>query len=108
MLYNRASLYYLGSIIVKHGLLRGELLKYSAAEIMSRHVEASETEGRPLVKAYTRAEARRMFSSFHGCGVQANQLTRRELRSAGDLIPDALHQRLARNLGWNLLITATK
>ena len=108
MLYHRASLYYFGSIIFKHGLLHGELLKETPEEIMSRHVEYSETEGRPLVKTYTRAEARRMFSEFRGCDIQVNQLTRRELRPIGHLIPEAVFQWLARNFGWNLLITATK
>src|SRR5258708_2760269 len=61
MLYNRRSLYYWGSIVLKHGLFGGELFQASIAEIMSRHVEYSETNGRPLVKAYTRAEASRLF-----------------------------------------------
>jgi ubiquinone/menaquinone biosynthesis C-methylase UbiE len=108
MLYHRASVNYFGSIIFKHGLLRGELLKGSPEEIMSRHVEYSETEGRPLVKAYTRAEARRLFRDFPGCAIQVNQLTRRDLRPIGRLIPEALFQWLARSFGWNLLITATK
>jgi len=108
MLYHRASLYYLGSIIFKHGLLRGELLKETPAEMMSRQVEYSETGGHPLVKAFTRAEARQMFREFRRCDVQVNQLTRRELRPIGHLIPEVLFQWLARNFGWNLLITATK
>lgn len=108
MIYHRASLYYWGSIILKHGLLRGELLKGTAEEIMSRHVEYSETEGRPLVKAYTRAEARRLFGGFRGCAIQVNQLTRRDLRPIGRLLPEALFEWLACNFGWNLLITATK
>lgn len=108
MLYHRASLYYLGSIIFKHGLLRRELLRDTPEEIMSRHVEYSDTEGRPLVRAYTCTEARRMFGHFHGCAIQVNQLTRRELRPIGRLLPEALFQWLARNFGWNLLITATK
>src|SRR6266404_1567823 len=88
--------------------LRGELLKETPEEIMSRHVEYSETEGRPLVKAFTRAEARQMFREFRRCNIQVNQLTRRELRPIGRLIPEVLFQWLARNFGWNLLITATK
>jgi ubiquinone/menaquinone biosynthesis C-methylase UbiE len=108
MLYHRASLCYLGSIILKHGLLRGELLRKKTADIMSRHVEYSDSEGRPLVKAYTRREARGMFRDFQGCDIQVNQLTRRELRPIGRMIPEALFQWLARTFGWNLLITATK
>ncbi len=75
---------------------------------MSRHVEYSETEGRPLVKAFTRAEARQMFCEFRWCDIHVNQLTRRELRPIGRLIPEVLFLWLARNFGWNLLITATK
>ena len=108
MLYHRASLYYWGSIFLKHGILRGELFKQSMSDIMSRHVEYSEIGARPLVKAYTRDEARQMFSDFRECELQVNQLTRRELRPFERLIPEALFQWLAVNFGWNLLLTATK
>lgn len=108
MLYHRASLYYWGSLFFKHGILGGEFFKESMAEIMSRRVEYSETDGRPLVKTYTRDEARRMFGDFRDCNLQVNQLTRHELRPVGRFIPEALFQWLAVNFGWNLLITATK
>lgn len=108
MLYYRRSLYYWGSLVLKHGLLGGELFKASMAEIMSRHVEYSEIESRPLVKAYSCAEARRMFRDFRECNIQVNQLTRRDLRPVGRLLPEGLFEWLARNFGWNLLITATK
>jgi hypothetical protein len=49
-----------------------------------------------------------MFSDFRSCELQVNQLTRREIRPVGRFIPEALFQWLARNFGWNLLITATK
>ena len=108
MLYNRRSLYYWGSLVLKHGLLRGELFHGSIAEIMSRHVEYSETNGRPLVKAYSRAEAGRLFRDFSECRIEANQLTRHDLRPIGRFIPEALLGWVARCVGWNLLITATK
>jgi ubiquinone/menaquinone biosynthesis C-methylase UbiE len=108
MLYNRRSLYYWGSLVLKHGLLRGELFHGSIAEIMSRHVENSETNGRPLVKAYSRAEAGRLFRDFSECKIEANQLTRHDLRPIGRFIPEVLLGWLARCVGWNLLITATK
>ena len=108
MLYHRRSLYYWGSLVLRHGLLGGELFKAGMAEIMSRHVEYSQTESRPLVKAYSRVEARRMFRDFRECNTQVNQLTRRDLRPVGRLLPEGLLDWLARNFGWNLLITATK
>lgn len=108
MLYHRASLYYWGSLFLKHGILGGEFFNESMAEIMSRRVEYSQTGGRPLVKAYTRDEGRRMFGAFGNCELQVNQLTRRSLRPVGRFIPEPWFQLLARNFGWNLLITATK
>jgi ubiquinone/menaquinone biosynthesis C-methylase UbiE len=108
MLYNRRSLYYWGSLVLKHGLLGGELFQGSIADIMSRHVEYSETNGRPLVKVYTRAEAGRLFRDFSECEIQTNQLTRNDLRPIGRFIPEVLLRWLARSFGWNLLITATK
>src|SRR2546425_8297900 len=59
MLYHQGSLNYWGQIILRHGVLHGELMRgYSPGEIMSRHVEFNESGGRPLVKVYSRREAR--------------------------------------------------
>src|SRR5918911_4038366 len=92
MLYHRASLYYWGGLIVKRGLLGGELRHASPAELMSRYVEHTETEGRPLVKAYTRGEARRLFRPFSDCRVDVNQLTREELGAVGRALPESIFQ----------------
>lgn len=108
MLYHRRSLYYWGSLIMKHGILRAELLHKNVADIMSSHVEFSATEGRPLVKAYTQPEIRHMFRIFSACETSVNQLTREQLRPFGRFLPETLLQWLARNFGWNVLITATK
>jgi ubiquinone/menaquinone biosynthesis C-methylase UbiE len=108
MLYHRSSLYYWGGLIVKRGILRGELRHATPAELMSRYVEHTETEGRPLVKAYTRGEARRLFHSFSDCRIAVNQLQRVELGRVGRALPESVFQWLARHFGWNLIITATK
>ncbi|HKG21731.1 MAG TPA: class I SAM-dependent methyltransferase [Blastocatellia bacterium] len=108
MLYHRTSLYYWGGLMLKRGLLRAELLSDSPAAIMSRYVEHTETGGRPLVKAYTREEAFRLFRDFGQCEVRVNQLTRAELGFAGRLLPEDALRRLAGSLGWNLIIKATK
>jgi ubiquinone/menaquinone biosynthesis C-methylase UbiE len=108
MLYNRASLNYWGSIILKHGLIRGELFRSTPAEIMSRHVEYSESGATPLVKAYTRSEARRLFSKFGDCRIGVRQLTREEFGPLGRLLPLRLLRWLGEHFGWNLLITALK
>jgi ubiquinone/menaquinone biosynthesis C-methylase UbiE len=108
MLYHRTSLYYGVGLMLKRGILKGELMKRTPPEIMSRYVEYTETEGRPLVKAYTRREARQLFSDFSDCKISVNQLTRKELGLAGRIFPEKTFQWLAQNFGWNLIITATR
>lgn len=108
MLYHRASLYYWGSVILKHGLLRGGLLSERPAGIMSRRVEYSERGGKPLVKAYTRTEVRKLFRGFSDCRIEVNQLTREELGKTGRALPEAPFEWLARHFGWNLIVTATR
>jgi SAM-dependent methyltransferase len=108
MLYNRASLYYWGAIIIKRGLMGAQLLRFTPEEIMSRSVEYPQAGAMPLVKAYTRAEARRLFRGFSRCCIQVNQLTRGELGPLGRLFSEGMLEWLARNFGWNLIIKAIK
>src|SRR5262249_18400974 len=108
MLYHRSSLLYWGSFVLKHGIFGGELFKESMSEILSRRVESSVTGGRPLVKVFSRTDARRMFRDFSEIKFHINQLTRHELRPAGRVMPEAMFQWIARHFGWNLVITATK
>jgi ubiquinone/menaquinone biosynthesis C-methylase UbiE len=108
MIYHRASLYYWVGLMLKRGVLKGELLSSSPEQIMSRYVEYTETGARPLVKAYRRREARHLFRGFGDCQITVNQLTRRELGPAGRLLSEKAFQWLAHNFGWNLIITATK
>ena len=75
---------------------------------MSRHVEFNEGGGRPLVKAYTRNEARRLFSMFRVVSITIEQLTRPEFYFPGQFIPESLFRRLRRTVGWNVIISAQK
>ncbi|HEX8708088.1 MAG TPA: class I SAM-dependent methyltransferase [Pyrinomonadaceae bacterium] len=109
MLYHRGSLYYWTEIILHRGLLRGQLLRGQTPEqIMSRYVEYSEHEARPLVKAYSRREARTLFAPFREVETEVEQLIRQELMFLGPLVPESLFRRLRRSLGWNVIITARK
>jgi len=109
MLYHRHSLNYWGEMILHRGLLRGELLRGSSPEeIMSRYVEYSEHGGRPLVKVYSRREARVLFAPFSEIKVEVEQMIRQELSLFAPLIPEPLFRRLRRRLGWNVIITAKK
>jgi 2-polyprenyl-3-methyl-5-hydroxy-6-metoxy-1,4-benzoquinol methylase len=109
MLYHRRSLAYWTQVILHHGILKGELLRgNSPADIMSKYVEVNQGGGRPLVKAYSRREARNLFSMFSEVKVQVEQLIRPELYLAGKLIPDSVFGRLRRRVGWNVIVSATK
>jgi len=109
MLYHRNSWAYWFELMFRHGVLKGELFRgLTAGDIMSKYVEFNEGEGRPLVKAYTRDEVRRMFSTFSKVEVDVEQLTRAEIYVVGKWIPDSLFRRMARSIGWNVIITAIK
>jgi SAM-dependent methyltransferase len=109
MLYHRASWAYLSQVVLRYGILHGEFLRgNSPAEIMSKYVEFNEGGGRPLVKAYTRREARELFSAFHEVNIQVAQLTRGEFYILGKLINQSLLRRLQRSLGWNVIVSARK
>src|SRR4030095_5186967 len=81
MLYHRNSLNYWVEIALRRGIFGGEYLRGRSSEaIMSRVIEFSEHEARPLVKVYSRKQARALFSQFKDVCVEVEQLTRAELR----------------------------
>jgi hypothetical protein len=75
---------------------------------MSRFVEYSEHEARPLVKVYSRKQARQLFAMFADVKLEVDQLTRDELRFLAPVVSDSAFTFLRRRLGWNVIITATK
>ena len=108
MLYHRNSLAYWGELFFRRGLLGGELLRgRSMSEVMSKWVEISKRDARPLVKVYNRREARALFKMFSGVKTEVEQITRPELRFLKH-IPESLFLRLRRSIGWNVIITAKK
>ncbi len=109
MLYHRHSLHYWFQIIFRYGLLNRELLRGDSPEqIMSRRVEISDRDARPLVKVYSRRQARKLFSMFSEVKIQVEQLTRPELYFVGPLVPENLFRSLQRSFGSNIIITAQK
>ncbi len=109
MLYHRHSLYYWSEIILHRGLLRGHFLRgHSPEEIMSRYVEYSSTGARPLVKVYSRRQARALFTPFREVKIEVEQMMLKELSVLGPLVSEKLFGRLRRGLGWNVIITARK
>ena len=109
MLYHRNSLNYWVEIVLRRGLLRAEFLRgRSAEDIMSRVVEHSEHKATPLVKVYSRKEARSLFAMFRKVEIEVEQLLREELRFLSPLISENLFRRLQKRIGWNVVITAIK
>jgi SAM-dependent methyltransferase len=109
MLYHRNSWNYWFEIILHRGLLRGQLLRgQSAEEIMGRYIEINEGGGRPLVKVYSRRQARQLFSMFREVKTDVEQLIRPELYFLGRLVPEKIFRRLQQSVGWNVIISAKK
>ncbi len=109
MLYHRDSLAYWGELMLRRGLLGGEFLRgRSRAEVLSRWVEYSEHEANPLVKVYSRRQARSLFNEFAEVKIEVEQMTRDELRFLKRLVPENLFRTLRRTIGWNVIITARK
>lgn len=109
MLYHRHSLNYWFEIILRRGVLGGEFLRgRSAEEIMSRVIEFSDHEARPLVKVYSRKEAHALFGQFSDVKIDVEQLTHEELRFLAPLISETRLAKLGRRIGWNVIITAKK
>ena len=109
MLYHRNSLNYWGDIVLRRGVLHADFLRgRSVAEIMSRIVEFSSHDARPLVKVYSRKEARKLFSLFKSVTIEVEQLTRPELRFLSPLVSESMLDRLRKWIGWNVIVTAVK
>jgi len=109
MLYHRNSLNYWVEIVLRRGVLGLEFLRgRSAEEIMSRVIEFSDNNARPLVKVYSRKQVRELFGMFKDVRVDVEQLMRAELRFLSPLITDAVFKKLSKSIGWNVIVTAIK
>jgi hypothetical protein len=71
---------------------------------MSRSVERSANEARPLVKVYTKRRLRALFDGFTEVEIFQRQLVAEEL-PGGLQWTRPLSERC---LGWNLIVKATK
>jgi hypothetical protein len=109
MLYHRNSLNYWFEIVLRRGILGLEFLRgRSAEEIMSRVIEFSDHDARPLVKVYSRKQMRELFAMFKDVRVDVEQLTRDELRFLSPLVSETVFDKLRKKIGWNVIVTAKK
>jgi len=104
MLYAEDSLHYWRKLVWLSGVKEGLLDRASMGEIMSRLVERSANEARPLVKVYTKPRAARLFKDFEGVEILQRQLEPQELPDGLKWTRSFAEQRI----GWNLIIKATK
>jgi glycosyltransferase involved in cell wall biosynthesis/ubiquinone/menaquinone biosynthesis C-methylase UbiE len=105
MMYAEDSIHYWYRLVWELGLVRGMLEEHSMGEIMSRHVEITKNDARPLVKVYTRRRLRELFRGFTDIQIVKRQLTLPELpRPLRWIGLDAA----GRLMGWNLIVKARK
>ena len=79
MLYAENSLHYWRKLVWRFGIKQGLLDRVSMGEIMSRSVERSANEARPLVKVYTPERARALFRAFASVEILQRQMEPYEL-----------------------------
>jgi glycosyltransferase involved in cell wall biosynthesis/ubiquinone/menaquinone biosynthesis C-methylase UbiE len=104
MVYAENSLQYWRNLVWHYGLKSGDLSSQSMAGIMSRTVERTGNDARPLVKVYTRARLRALFGAFEDVRIVQRQIS-------PELVPRRLRRLLPlveRLAGWNLILKARK
>lgn len=105
MVYAENSLHYWRNLVTVLGLRQHLLDTFSVGEIMSRHVEITENDARPLVKVYTRPRLRKLFTRFRRISIVQRQMVAAEVPQFLSWIPLPL---LGKLMGWNLIIKAHK
>ncbi|MDP3716192.1 MAG: methyltransferase domain-containing protein [Acidobacteriota bacterium] len=105
MLYAEHSWHYWYRLVWEQGWKRGMLQRYSIGEIMSRRVEITKNDARPLVKVYGARRLRRMFKDFSGHQFFKRQMVTSELPEPMQWLPVGP---LGKLVGWNIIIKATK
>lgn len=105
MVYAENSLHYWRNLVLELGMRQGLLLTNSIGDIMSRFVEITENDARPLVKVYTRPRLRALFRGFERIRIVQRQMVAAE-------VPRMLSwirlPTLGKLMGWNLVLKAYK
>lgn len=108
MLYHKHSFFYWFSLFFVKGIILGNLFKMNMEEILSRFVEYSTSGALPLVKVYTKKQAKELFKKFSQVEIKIRQLTQEDIPFIGKYIPKKFLYFLSRLIGWNLFIRAKK
>ena len=75
MVYAENSLQYWRNLVWYYGMKSGDLASRSMADIMSRSVERTGNDARPLVKVYTKPRLRALFSDFTDIQIVQRQIS---------------------------------
>ncbi len=118
IVYNRNSLHFWVDQVLGYGILRGYLVKERSIEgVMSRTVERSTVDARPLVRVYSSAQVRVVLRKagfedvrtevrhFHANDTFVTARLQRRLTALRD--PERL-ERIGRRSGWYVIAAATK
>ncbi len=105
MVYAENSLHYWRNLVTVLGLRQHLLDSFSISEIMSRNVEITENDARPLVKVYTKTRLRNLFGKFVRKSIVQRQMVFAEVPPFLRWIPLPVIGKL---MGWNLIIKAYK
>jgi ubiquinone/menaquinone biosynthesis C-methylase UbiE len=105
MVYAENSLHYWRNLVLMLGLRQGFLFTHSIGDIMSRFVELTENNARPLVKVYTKPRIHKIFNRFDGISIVQRQLTAGEVPRLLSWVSLSM---LGRLMGWNLILKAHK
>ena len=106
MVYAEHSLHYWYRLVWEQGIKHDMLRTYSIGEIMSRRVEITKNDARPLVKVYTARSLKNLFKGFEQKQAFKRQMVKEEL-------PEGFEKWLSletagRLAGWNVIIKAIK
>jgi ubiquinone/menaquinone biosynthesis C-methylase UbiE len=109
MMYAEHSWHYWYRLVWEKGLKHDMLRTFSIGEIMSRTVEITENNARPLVKVYTGPALKRLFDGFESSAVYKRQMIAAEIPEDFEWILKWMSLETAgRLMGWNVIIKATK
>ena len=101
LLYNTHS-WVVYKTLIKHGLLRMNLIKYGYTGMMSRHTEAADNMN-PLTKTYTRTQCKELFKQFNAVNV-STRISRADRRN----LPFISDFSFGGRIGWHNIVTGFK
>ncbi len=113
LVYNRSSVYYWLTQVLHKGLIERQLFsERSMAGVLSRNVEASSIDARPLVRVYSPRQVRRMMrcagfeevaTSVRGFHADDTMLTSSLAGRMPSLRDPAVLDRIGRRAGWYVI-----